>query len=92
MNVNSYTEEIFDLGTDSFNSAKSVIGSQTLHTTVTSFFRSLHTKGKKFSLHTSHFIPMHSISEHFIQISERSTRSKTPSGPLLCLHWINMIE
>ena len=27
VNVNSYAEEIFDLGTDSFSSAKSVIGS-----------------------------------------------------------------
>ena len=51
-------------------------GSQTLHTTVTSFFRSLHTKGKnchfipvtsyqvtsyKAILHTSHFIPSHFI-------------------------------
>ena len=53
-----------------------LIGSQTLHTTVTSFFRSLHTKGKnchfipvtsyqvtsyKAILHTSHFIPSHFI-------------------------------
>ena len=59
-----------------WSSAYNGSGSQTLHTTVTSFFRSLHTKGKichfiprhfiSKSLHTSQFIPSHFIPSHFI--------------------------
>ena len=61
---------------DEFQMVGFKLGSQTLHTTVTSFFRSLHTKGinchfipvtsyqvtsYKAILHTSHFIPSHFI-------------------------------
>ena len=92
--VTSYQREKLSLHTSHFipshfiqsDTSYQSLHTKPFHTEVTSY-QSLHTE---FTSYRSHFIPSHVIpvtsyqsdfiSEHFIRISERSTRSKTPSG------------